>query len=123
MPAAGWSRVPRSALLALLTATFTVLQGTRQLMAVLLPAGLACGADSNTTTDCIAVSAAEHGLLTGWAFTLPFCVAGFPLALLSDRHDASSVLSATVLGWAAAVAAMAASHVRPRRGAGGGGGG
>jgi MFS family permease len=78
-------------LLALLVGIFILNQADRQLLPVLIPAGLKCGSESGGSAShhgphagCISFSATLEGVLKGPAFTVVYAVVGVFLAFLGD---------------------------------------
>ena len=89
-------------------------QGHRQLLAVLLPAGMRCEPGTNGTDvaavdddDCIAMSVAQQGALIGPAFAGPFVLGGIPLAQMSDKFRRTTVLTVSLVLWSTAVLCQA----------------
>lgn len=91
-------------------------QGHRQLLAVLLPAGMRCidpGANATDddvggdNDDCIAMSVAQQGALIGPAFAGPFVLGGIPLAQMSDKFRRTTVLTVSLVLWSTAVLCQA----------------
>lgn len=88
------------------------MQGHRQLLAVLLPAGMRCLPDLDNSTvmangDCIDIEVAQQGALIGPAFAGPFVLGGIPLAQLSDRFRRTTVLTVSLVCWSTAVLCQA----------------
>ena len=106
-------------LLIVLLVIYVLNQADRLVLAVLIPSGLRCYEDFNSTsnstcsepigdnetyiernsTDCIHFDNFEQGLLTGPAFTIVYVVAGLPLAWLADTASRPLVLLIGLAFW------------------------
>eukprot|EP00036_Acanthoecidae_sp_10tr_P013448 CAMPEP_0206286226 /NCGR_PEP_ID=MMETSP0106_2-20121207/494_1 /ASSEMBLY_ACC=CAM_ASM_000206 /TAXON_ID=81532 /ORGANISM="Acanthoeca-like sp., Strain 10tr" /LENGTH=496 /DNA_ID=CAMNT_0053716747 /DNA_START=490 /DNA_END=1977 /DNA_ORIENTATION=- len=105
--------VRRWAVLAVVGLIFVANHADRQLLAVLIPAGIACqigvnksAASYNDSSDCIPLNDTEIGVLLGPAFAVPFVIGGLPISWLADRKPRVGILAVCLLGWTTAVALM-----------------
>ena len=90
-------------------------QADRWVLAVLLPYGMRCPYEKNSTCSnttaapyngaclgrdgCISMSETGQGLLTGTAFTVVYVVAGIPLACCADKKSRVMVLVGGLTVW------------------------
>lgn len=92
---------------------FVTVHASRQMLAVLVPAGLTCvrNGEGNATAagedGCIDMNDAEIGVLLGPAFAIPFVVGGLPISWLADRHNRVALLAICAVGWSTALLGMA----------------
>lgn len=125
---------PFAVILLLVLLTLYILnQADRLVLAVLIPSGLRCDDNSNTTSnnstngssycplsqslplnasvnttvaindDCVVFDDTEQGLLTGPAFVIVYVLAGLPLAYLADTRSRPLVLFLGVGFWSVMV--------------------
>eukprot|EP00050_Salpingoeca_kvevrii_P020745 m.102295 g.102295 ORF g.102295 m.102295 type:complete len:518 (-) comp9002_c0_seq2:55-1608(-) len=90
----------RIQLLAVLVLAFVLNQADRQVLAILMPGGLRCGADETPEDDdCLDFTDTQQGLLTGPAFTVVFVLAGLPLSYIADHYNRKLVLLGGLCFW------------------------
>ncbi|XP_078597524.1 MFS-type efflux pump MSMEG_3705-like [Branchiostoma floridae x Branchiostoma japonicum] len=93
--------------LLLLLFIYILNQADRQVLPVLIPAGLRCRNTSDYRGQpgcaCITFTNLQQGLLTGPAFVLTYTLAGVPLSWLADRGSRRYLLAGGVAVWSAMV--------------------